>query len=152
VSLVLVLHKERRFKCSMCSLTSPYKSTIEKHVAAVHDGIRFFCKHCNKLFKQHYYFRDYMKTHEPGCVDTSYKCDFCPKSFKTRHILKKHVKMHNAERDCFRLRCVRKEVYGMRIFQKAHESAHWGEAVRVRFLRQGIHADEVPQDSRAGAY
>jgi uncharacterized Zn-finger protein len=85
----------------MCSLTSPYKSTIEKHVAAVHDGIRFFCKHCIKLFKQDYYFTDHMKTHEPGYVDTSYKCDFCSKSFKTKHILKMHVKMHNAERDFF---------------------------------------------------
>jgi hypothetical protein len=31
----------------------------------------------------------------------------------------------------FRLRRARKEVYGTRIFQNAHESAHRGEAVRV---------------------
>jgi KRAB domain-containing zinc finger protein len=120
------MHKERRFKCSMCSMTSPYKSTIEKHVAAVHDGIRFFCKHCNKLFKQHYYFRDHMKTHEPGYVDTSYKCDFCPKSFKTKHILKRHVKMHNAERDFFVCDVCGKK-FTERGYFKTHMRVHTGE-------------------------
>jgi uncharacterized Zn-finger protein len=121
-----VLHKERRFKCSMCSLTSPYKSTIEKHVVAVHDGIRFFCKHCNKLFKQYYYFRDHMKTHEPGYVDTSYECDFCPKSFKTKHFLKKHVKMHNAERDFFVCDVCGKK-FTERGYFKTHMRVHTGE-------------------------
>jgi KRAB domain-containing zinc finger protein len=140
-------------QCSMCSLTSPYKSTIEKHVAAVHDRIRFFCKHCNKLFKQHYYFRDYMKTHEPGYVDTSYKCDFCPKSFKTKHILKRHVKMHNAERDFFVCDVCGKK-FTERGYFKTHMRMHTGEKPYVcDFCGKGFTLTKyLPQDSRAGAY
>ena len=85
--------------CHICSFSSPCKSTINKHIAAVHEKLKpFSCLLCQKQF--------FKKSHLDKHVDYNHetnklwKCDICDYSHASKYGLQGHKKqVHPSDND-----------------------------------------------------
>lgn len=105
------------FKCDKCERTFVHKSSLKKHKAIVHDGIRpHACDQCDKRFGAAQHLKDHMTTHTG---ERPFACDQCGKAFGLPAYLKKHkLSVHEHSRTFICEKC------GKGFFNAASLRAH----------------------------
>lgn len=98
---IMLLHiKERNFKCVICSLTFPLKSTLEKHVQRHLNRDtgeqKFSCDQCQMRYKDKSSLNRHKLVKHSG-IDVRLKCEDCEKSYTTITKLTRHKKLHHKE-------------------------------------------------------
>ena len=83
------------FKCDQCDLTFSERKTMREHMR-VHTGERpFLCAHCPKSFKRVSELNHHIKGHTG---ETKHTCDICGRGFRRQSELLRHVTLHTDER------------------------------------------------------
>lgn len=98
---ILLLHtKERNFKCVICGLTFPLKSTLEKHVqrhlTRETGEQKFPCDKCHMRYKDKSSLDRHKLVKHSG-LDVRAKCEYCEKSYTTTTKLVRHRKLHHPD-------------------------------------------------------
>ncbi|XP_031624956.1 endothelial zinc finger protein induced by tumor necrosis factor alpha-like [Contarinia nasturtii] len=99
---------KQRHECNLCKKTFTAISSLNSHIANVHDGQRpFECKICKKRcakkvdLKKHELSHTGEKPHQHQKTHSSqrlYECAECGQKFKTSGALRRHVKCHSGEK------------------------------------------------------
>uniref|UniRef100_A0A6P7F4T0 Gastrula zinc finger protein XlCGF57.1-like n=1 Tax=Diabrotica virgifera virgifera TaxID=50390 RepID=A0A6P7F4T0_DIAVI len=88
----------KKYKCTTCNLTLPYKKNLDQHMENMHssdkDKKSFLCTYCGRSFASKWPLTAHMKIHEDG----QYLCSFCDKKFKQKPSLTKHLRTHTGEK------------------------------------------------------
>lgn len=83
------------FKCDQCDLTFSERKTMREHMR-VHTGERpFLCAHCPKSFKRVSELNHHIKGHTG---ETKHTCDVCGRGFRRQSELQRHATLHTDER------------------------------------------------------
>ena len=66
------------------------KEILKDHIASAHEGKKFCCEKCGKVF----IYNDYLKTHIRNVHEEhkKYQCDECGETFSTPANLRRHMK------------------------------------------------------------
>lgn len=93
-----VLDHEKKFLCDLCGFRSAQKSTLVKHMANLHGGVKptfeAACENCGKAFTSYVSFHTHKKFHCGNQKSEKMKCAFCEKSYSTLQNLRAHEKGH----------------------------------------------------------
>nr|XP_015834120.1 PREDICTED: zinc finger protein 708 isoform X6 [Tribolium castaneum] len=121
-------HENRRFICDICQHAAPTKSILRLHIVAkhtkvypfrcelcgegyakkwsldihhksVHEGTRYVCEFCKKVFKYEAGLRSHVKIHDPNQAKAGFTCDICSKVIQTARDFDRHVKSHHGQRE-----------------------------------------------------
>uniref|UniRef100_A0A6P7F5M6 Zinc finger protein 567-like n=1 Tax=Diabrotica virgifera virgifera TaxID=50390 RepID=A0A6P7F5M6_DIAVI len=88
----------KKYKCSTCNLTVPYKKNLDKHMKHTHSSKKekqsFLCTDCGRSFASRGSLTQHMKIHKEG----QYVCSLCNKKFKKNCYLKIHLRTHTGEK------------------------------------------------------
>ncbi|XP_028128754.2 zinc finger protein 91-like [Diabrotica virgifera virgifera] len=87
----------KKYKCTTCNLTLPYKKNLDQHMEHMHSSEEkksFLCTDCGHSFASISRLTDHMKIHKEG----QYVCSFCDKKFKKKPYLNMHLRTHTGER------------------------------------------------------
>ena len=88
-------HDRKTVKCSICNATFTRNSSLNRHVASVHEGKKphdskkpFKCDICNSTFTR----KSNLKTHSASVHDGKklFDCDICNTTFTQKKSLKEH--------------------------------------------------------------
>ena len=83
------------FKCDQCDLTFSERKTMREHMR-VHTGERpFLCAHCPKTFKRVSELNHHIKGHTG---ETKHTCDVCGRGFRRHAELQRHATLHTDEK------------------------------------------------------
>lgn len=98
---IMLLHiKERNFKCVICGLTFPLKSTLEKHVQRHLNREtgeqKFPCDQCHMRYKDKSSLNRHKLVKHSG-IDVRVRCEYCEKSYTTITKLTRHKKLHHKD-------------------------------------------------------
>ena len=88
-----VIHKEKRFSCSICGLKIRWKRSLVNHMEGRHMGIQqkqYFCQECGI----HYSNTAHKLTHMDQSKLRKFTCETCGKQFVMNKNLKKHNRLH----------------------------------------------------------
>ncbi|XP_015834143.2 zinc finger protein 43 isoform X25 [Tribolium castaneum] len=118
--------KEYPFKCEVCNKGFVSKVCLTKHKEVQHEGRRFTCAFCSKVFRDEGQFKVHTKRHDPNYVESRYTCTECLKVFKTKVRWKDHVKMHFEGRNEYICDICGKSVTTLQSL-KDHKTIHTGE-------------------------
>ncbi|XP_022920214.1 zinc finger protein 585A-like isoform X13 [Onthophagus taurus] len=97
----LLLHMKCRhtneieFQCDQCDKGYTTEKALHEHTKTVHKGVRYYCAHCKKVYRNEQYFKQHMRIHEPDYVKTDHVCSVCSKSLSSAVSLYKHMTIHN---------------------------------------------------------
>ena len=88
-------HEKIRYPCNRCDFQAKGTSDLNKHIQAIHEGIKFECEYkgCNYRISRRSTLNYHVKFKHEGIF---YSCDMCGERFMSPHALKSHVKhKHN---------------------------------------------------------
>lgn len=99
-------HADFLFTCQECGKGFHYKQPYQEHVAVQHEGKRYECKICNKIFNNYSYFITHSKQHDPlqtvkkrpRRIEKEVICDMCGKTLRSKAGLLKHIRMHKGDK------------------------------------------------------
>ncbi|KAJ8975089.1 hypothetical protein NQ317_003548, partial [Molorchus minor] len=74
--------KKYVYYCPKCQKGFNCRATLNRHGKTVHEGFRFTCRYCNKLYTSEKYLKIHLKIHDPKYKIPEYQCMKCPKVFK----------------------------------------------------------------------
>ena len=82
-------HRIELSKCDLCGIETKYKSTLRRHMSAVHlHEARYQCNICGKFFTTNGLMVIHQVNHHN--VETPFKCDVCNRGFPMEHFLNSH--------------------------------------------------------------
>ncbi|XP_058447832.1 zinc finger protein 320-like isoform X1 [Malaya genurostris] len=95
-------HRNRhlnKYQCEVCEKRFPYKSSLTKHIAMVHEGKiperNLLCPYCPKLFNSKQNLQLHVDIHEGNL---NYKCRYCDKQFVQKVNCLVHERTHTGDR------------------------------------------------------
>ncbi|XP_044270663.1 zinc finger protein 26-like isoform X48 [Tribolium madens] len=112
------------FKCDICSSGFLSKGALEAH-RQKHDGKRFFCEICKKMFADRGNFTTQLRTHNPDYIREVFTCQTCRKVFRSTSSFKKHLRKHEGIVETFMCDLCGKKLFTREGF-KTHKLIHSG--------------------------
>ncbi|XP_012547855.1 zinc finger protein pita isoform X2 [Bombyx mori] len=90
----------RPFLCTICDKRFPEKSTLQRHIDAVHNAKQTFsCEYCPQRYSSITKLTRHVRTH---AGQRSYPCKFCNKSFVKSHHYTRHLRAKHASQSASR--------------------------------------------------
>ncbi|XP_044267565.1 gastrula zinc finger protein XlCGF57.1-like isoform X10 [Tribolium madens] len=85
-------------KCEVCNKGFLSKTALATHKEVAHDGKRFVCELCSKMFMSYDCFKRHVKQHDPNYVERKFSCSHCSRLFNYKGHLKRHIEtIHSDE-------------------------------------------------------
>ena len=84
-------HEKIRYPCNKCDFQAKGTSDLNKHIQAIHEGIKFECEYkgCNYRISRRSMLNYHVRFKHEGIF---YSCDMCGERCMSPHALKSHVK------------------------------------------------------------
>ena len=109
---------KKSITCNKCTKNFSQKSSLKRHILAVHEEERFACVQCEKQYGFKTHLLRHVKTIHQG---QAFKCDLCDKSFTGKSALGRHQKEHGGEKREYPCEC--KKVFGSLSLLNRHISS-----------------------------
>ncbi|XP_072399488.1 zinc finger Y-chromosomal protein 2-like [Diabrotica undecimpunctata] len=88
----------KKYKCTPCNLTLPYKRNLDQHIENIHsikkEKKSFLCNDCGRSYSSIGPLTQHMKIHK----EAQHECSICKKKFKRKQALTIHVRTHTGEK------------------------------------------------------
>lgn len=86
------------YKCKLCPNKGYLRlRSLREHTAKEHEGKRWGCATCSKIFKCYEQYERHIKTHNPDYVQRTFPCQMCLKVLHSRGGYNVHMKKHRGE-------------------------------------------------------
>jgi KRAB domain-containing zinc finger protein len=93
--------KDYPYRCDTCGMGYLTQTLLRVHNKAQHEGVRFVCEDCKKVFRYADGLRQHRKTHDPHRVEKSFMCEICSKVLRKKFSLERHLEAHKGVRQSF---------------------------------------------------
>uniref|UniRef100_A0A8D8WM98 Zinc finger protein 614 n=1 Tax=Cacopsylla melanoneura TaxID=428564 RepID=A0A8D8WM98_9HEMI len=113
------------YTCGTCGKNFKFKNSMVTHRKTFHEGVRYKCTKCPKIFMAQSKLNIHMKNHE----GVFYTCEHCPKTFCSKYSLKEHSRRHDGKKYVCSEEGCDKEFYVERYFRD-HLKTHEGNRER----------------------
>ena len=80
--------KLKTFQCPHCDYIAKHRSNVQKHINAIHKGLKLQCPHCEYTATTNYYLNGHIKTIHEG---KNYPCPYCDYKAKWKVNLTIHI-------------------------------------------------------------
>lgn len=115
------IHTGETIDCSKCTKKFRDKSTLNKHIKAVHEQMKpFSCVTCGKKFKRRNHLKEHFAVHTG---DKKFSCDACSKSFSFKSTLQRHMLIHT-EIESIKCTFCGKDFHGLYSYKKHVKKFH----------------------------
>ena len=86
---------KKTFRCHQCRYLTDRKNNLKRHISTMHQDCGKFLECCDTIFRSKAALRDHVLLfHRAG-----YKCRFCGRNFCRKALLKRHLTVHNGQKD-----------------------------------------------------
>lgn len=86
---------KKTFRCSQCRYLTDRKNNLKRHISTMHADCGKTLECCDVIFKSKAALRDHVLLfHRSG-----YKCRFCARNFCRKALLKRHLAVHNGQKE-----------------------------------------------------
>ncbi len=86
---------KKTFRCSQCRYMTDRKNNLKRHVSTMHQDCGKTLECCDIIFKSKAALRDHVLLFHR----TGYKCRYCGRNFCRKALLKRHLAVHNGQKD-----------------------------------------------------
>ncbi|XP_044269362.1 zinc finger protein 383-like isoform X32 [Tribolium madens] len=88
--------RDFKYKCEVCNRGYSIAGHLDRHKKVVHEGFRFVCELCPKMYKNEILFKKHVKQHDPNYVETKFPCPHCSKVFN-KTALRNHINLMHSD-------------------------------------------------------
>lgn len=86
---------KKTFQCHQCRYITDRKNNLKRHIATMHQDCGKFLECCDIIFRSKAALRDHVLLYHR----TGYKCRFCGRNFCRKALLKRHLAVHNGQKE-----------------------------------------------------
>ena len=86
---------KKTFQCHQCRYITDRKNNLKRHIATMHQDCGKFLECCDTIFRSKASLRDHVLMYHR----TGYKCRFCGRNFCRKALLKRHLTVHNGQKE-----------------------------------------------------
>ena len=122
------VHEGKKHYCDLCGANFNHRQSLKGHIASVHEGNKpFICMVCQKTFAAGKSLRYHMAAFHEGGVKKPHKCSWCAIAFHSKYKLSEHIdSVHEGKRPFQCDKC--EKSFSRKSVLRIHEaSVHDGE-------------------------